>query len=50
MDIPQSDSIAGFLNASQNPEKLIGEICMKFTLSTGKEAGFTSANRKSHYY
>ena len=38
MDIPQSDSIAGFLYASQNPAKLIGWICMKFTLLTGKEA------------
>ena len=50
MDIPQSDSIAGFLYASQNPEKLIGGICMKFTLPTGKEEGFAIANRKSHYY
>lgn len=50
MDIPQSDSIAGFLYASQNLEKLIGWIWMKFTLLTGKEAGFASANLKSHYY
>lgn len=50
MDIPQSDSIAGFLYASQNPAKLIGWICMKFTLPTGKEAGFAGANQKSHYY
>lgn len=50
MDIPQSDSIAGFLYASQNPAKLIGWICMKFTLPTGKEAGFAGANQKSHFY
>lgn len=36
MDIPQSDSIAGFLYASRNLEKLIGSICMKFTLPTEK--------------
>ena len=50
MDIPQSDSIAGFLYASQIPAKLIWWICMKFTLLTVKEAGFAGTNQKSHYY